>query len=833
MKNNFTLFSTLLLGLALPTFASSEEVPASEWKAGNYYQLKYGNECIAIDEAKTDSLIAKEIKDKEATKSTIDFSLWQITEKTVSGALVYEFKNKATGALLSLPTSSKSMTLDPKGITSWTFNDGKIIGYFDTNKALALTLPTEGEGLAVTDKINKATTFKVEAPTKDYTLSAQELGAGLSTFYMEIIGEIAGNPFSSKELVAKDLSGEDEGYVTLQYKGDETFPNGESKYIGVDTVRTQIDGAQDVFGYNFKADSTYTKGKLHSFGNSDFQKFKFLIDLKNDSIALFVKCAPDASSQATEHPIYQVVYASYENTKRLTVSKVINNKTQGTVPYIVTKRGEPTKLPNGSGVYFLKKAGKGASQYYYSSSSLQTNKPSIYLPEGQWYVKEKDGKYSIAERKEGDSYATNAEIFPVKGMDNTYTVAGKADSITFEYQKEIDIKDSYLGARYMDDSETRNKAISLMVNAIGGVVPVTTADSVLVAQKENESKIEFKAIRDEKRIAGGALALGDTLFAVSYKLKALTTNEMVVNDINNPGRLVLSSQNAQTDTVSIVFANTQTKGVYQLRTLGKKFITYDVDGNLIEGTQAANFTIETYDAPEYKTIESTHVRLESNGKYLTMNPFSKLAVLKSEGQDMTKSAYTNDNFSLKVEAADTLIAGKPVYKISTRLFDDGNDGKRYYLTTVDLASTDKAKSPAYAFDWDTKATPAGLFAFKYCYDDEYKGLYLLEDVKTGKFISLQNEILTESADGLHFSIEKAEAPTANQTIVTEPTFQVSGGHNSVVIMNAKDRNVVITDILGKIVGNYLVTSDRFTVPASRGINIVAVEGETAQKVIVK
>jgi len=110
---------------------------------------------------------------------------------------------------------------------------------------------------------------------------------------------------------------------------------------------------------------------------------------------------------------------------------------------------------------------------------------------------------------------------------------------------------------------------------------------------------------------------------------------------------------------------------------------------------------------------------------------------------------------------------------------------------------------------------------------------LLEDVKTGKFISLQNEILTESADGLHFSIEKAEAPTANQTIVTEPTFQVSGGHNSVVIMNAKDRNVVITDILGKIVGNYLVTSDRFTVPASRGINIVAVEGETAQKVIVK
>ncbi len=52
-------------------------------------------------------------------------------------------------------------------------------------------------------------------------------------------------------------------------------------------------------------------------------------------------------------------------------------------------------------------------------------------------------------------------------------------------------------------------------------------------------------------------------------------------------------------------------------------------------------------------------------------------------------------------------------------------------------------------------------------------------------------------------------------------------------MNAKDKKVMITDILGKIVGNYLITSDRFTVQASRGINIVAVEGETAQKVIVK
>lgn len=149
MKNKFTLFSTLLLmGMSVPSFAAADEVPASEWKAGNYYQLKLGHECIALDGAKSDSLISKKLG-TTAKKEAIDSTLWQITEKTVSGALVYEFKNKATGALLALPTDKKSMSLDPNGISSWTFNNGKIIGYYGNNKALALSLPPEG--LTVTD----------------------------------------------------------------------------------------------------------------------------------------------------------------------------------------------------------------------------------------------------------------------------------------------------------------------------------------------------------------------------------------------------------------------------------------------------------------------------------------------------------------------------------------------------------------------------------------------------------------------------------------------------------------------------------------------------------
>lgn len=829
MKNKFTLFSTfLLMGMSIPSFAAADEVPASEWKAGNYYQLKLRLECIALDGAKSDSLISKKLG-TTAKKEAIDSTLWQITEKTVSGALVYEFKNKATGALLALPTDKKSMSLDPNGISSWTFNNGKIIGYYGNNKALTLSLLPEG--LTVTDVMSDATKFTVEAPEKEYIMSAQELGAGLSTFYMEMGKDITGNPFDSKELVAKDLSGDDEDYVTLQYKGDETFPNGISKYLGLDTTRTKIDGAQNVFGINFKADSTYAKGKLHSFCNEDFQKFKFSIDLKNDSISLFVKGAPADESLATA--IYQVVYASYENTKRLTVSQIVDGEIQGTAPFITTRRGEAAKLSNGSGVYILKNAGKGNGKYFYTASDLKADKPSIYLADGQWYVKEKDGKYSIVERKTGTAYAKTAELFPVNGMNDTYTVAGKADSITFEYQKGVDIKDKYLGARYMDDKETKDKAILLELDAIGGIVPITTVDSALVTRKDGEVKLAFKAIKDKEVMVGGAKSLGDTLYTVSYKLKALTSNKMVVNDIDHQGRLVLSNHKAQTDILSVVFVNTSEKDRYQLHTVEGKYITYNVDGNLIIGNQAANFIVESVDAPDYKTVESTHIRLESNGKYLAMNPLTKMAVLKSEGQVITKATYTNDHFALKIEKADTVIAGEPVYKISTKLFEEENNNERYYLSTINLTGKDGVKSPVYAFNINTKDTPAGLFAFKSCYDEEHKDLYMLEDVRTGKLISLQNEILTEGTEGLHFSIEKTAAPTAVETIIAEPAFKVSGGHNTIVIMNAKDKKVMITDILGKIVGNYLITSDRFTVQASRGINIVAVEGETAQKVIVK
>ena len=70
-------------------------------------------------------------------------------------------------------------------------------------------------------------------------------------------GNYTGDIFKDKELVATNLTGENKDYMSLQIKGDEYFDDGKAKYLGVDTLYTEISGAKNAFGFKFVADSTY------------------------------------------------------------------------------------------------------------------------------------------------------------------------------------------------------------------------------------------------------------------------------------------------------------------------------------------------------------------------------------------------------------------------------------------------------------------------------------------------------------------------------------------------------------------------------------------------
>lgn len=837
MKKRFTLLSTaLLMGASLSV--SAADVDKAEWKEGNYFYLKTDAQYyLALDEMRTDSVLLR--NNAGTTKDEIDLALWQIKKvETTAGGDVYQFTNKATKAVLSFSTKANATTvLDPSGVSQWTFTNGKIVGYYGDSKTLAVSIKDSKDLVLATETSD---VFSVEYPNKKYLLEANELGNGISTFVLNMGGNYTGDIFKDNELIATDLTGDDEAYMSLQIKGDEYFEDGKAKYLGVDTLYTEISGAQNSFGFKFVADSTY--GGTHTWGNGDFQKFKFTIDLKNDSIAMFVKQAPSLSIVNRYSTDVQVVYATLGDNKVLTVSETTSKgdtilPTQGKAPFITTRRGTPVTLTNGSGVYFLKNIGRttNAGKYLYGNEEYASETPSLYNPDGQWYVKEENGKYSIVNRLTNKTYAANSEIFAIKGASGIYTVAGRTDTLSFEYQPKVDLEDKYLGSLYFTEAELKEKAIRLNLQAVDGVVvPISVSDSVLFADTEEDAKIFGLEVKD-KKVVGGAKVLGDTLYAVSYHLKDQFGDRYLVEDKKNKSLIVSEFQESVLD---VVFESTKYGDTYEMK-VGDGYVTYNTKSNLLllgTSEDAFKFKVDIIDAPQYETVESSHLRFGSNGKYLTMNPLTLWAEMKNEGQEITKAGYTADNFSFKIEKADTVIPGKPVYLISTCMIgaDDETSDVRYYLSAIDTAQYEGKNRLGFIPSNDTIRTSKNSPAYFSLKKNEDGSLWLENvNVKGGSFVTQIANTLVMSNAGMNFSAEKASAPTANEVIETPTLVIVAGGHNSVTVMNAKDKKIVLTDILGKIVGNYLVTSDRFTVPASRGLLIVAIEGEVAQKVIVK
>ena len=85
---------------------------------------------------------------------------------------------------------------------------------------------------------------------------------------------------------------------------------------------------------------------------------------------------------------------------------------------------------------------------------------------------------------------------------------------------------------------------------------------------------------------------------------------------------------------------------------------------------------------------------------------------------------------------------------------------------------------------------------------------------------------------LRFVIEKQAAPTANEGIEVSGV-KVIAGNGQITIMGAAGKQVVVSNILGKVVASQTITSDNATIAVPAGIVAVAVEGEAAVKAIVK
>lgn len=832
MNKKFTLLAAALMTVGTFTAASAaSDVPSKEWTVGNYYYLKTTDDSyLALDGTKADSVIVKKFVSSDVTKAAIDSALWQISDKqTTLGVTTYKLTNKVTQQVLSFAAKANANTNLALGVDRWVLseNGSTIKGFYDGDKTLELVV-TEGK-LSLTT--GGGTTFNVKAPESAFPLNAQQLGNGFSVFQLKFGDIYDGNIFAGKDLLAKYITGK-AGYVTLQAKGDESYANGVAKYFGVDTLKSTISGARDVFGYKFALDSTRTNVKP----NEACQQFKFTIDLKNDSLAMFVAGTP------FDNDTVRVVYASVEATKVLTVSKVKDGGVveQGSVPYITLSKGTPTTIPTGTGVYFLKRANKDANEgrYYVTSNTYMDDKPSVNLAKGQWYIKETNGKYSIVDRSENTTFASlNSEAFAVQGMANTYTFGSSTDSVTIEFQP-VNLNDHYLGSLYFTENELNDNGYVL--NLISGTTGVSniyayTTDSILKGKVgDAKDAAIFKLIPSDTVSAGGAVTLGDELFVISYKLKGLFNSDTITAQSDS---LKFSKSESA---LSFKFISDATAEKYAMLSSTNQYVGMNVNTSCVQlSEKAAYVNLEAVDAPEYASFASAHKRLAYNNNALAMNPLNFFAEMKDEGNPITKANYEADNFSLWVEQ-DTVIAGKQLYFISSGVANGGKAEAniRYYLAAKDTTRAGiDADTYAMFISHDSiktmKNNPA-LFAFK----TAEEGGYYLENQKelneNGKpYVGVVNGFaVMQATPSAAFEVQTASAPTANEEMnVSE--IKVISNDGQVIVTNASGKMITLSNILGQIIGVRRANSEYFSMPATSGIVLVTVEGDATYKVIVK
>ena len=307
-------------------------------------------------------------------------------------------------------------------------------------------------------------------------------------------------------------------------------------------------------------------------------------------------------------------------------------------------------------------------------------------------------------------------------------------------------------------------------------------------------------------------------------------------------------------------------------------------------TENTTFEFAKKDAPTYATLNIGHVQITSyteDDNKMIASQKDGFAVLKAEGQSILKSdVYTHDSLTLWLDTAClTFEETMPLYYLSTNAFaEEGVKTRNYLMNTLDSA---EVKGYAYeaagaeavraafiagsvcgidsiAIKGDTinamNLNPAAV-AFEVAaeYSDEaYKILSVQEylnpaydeeaaeeqgeeyDVEKylprNAYLAHLNNVVywtTDPEQAEVFKVMTTSTPTSNDKIAAESAISVIANDGTVTIQGAAGKSVVISNILGKVVAETVLSSDNATIAVPAGIVAVAVEGEAAVNVVVK
>ena len=526
-----------------------------------------------------------------------------------------------------------------------------------------------------------------------------------------------------------------------------------------------------------------------------------------------------------------------------------------------------------------------------SASGTYAEAASVYVPSTQFYVKEnEDGTYSAQARdivsatvssgvttgSNGESLAvvapaqpfTNQPLYAVDAAKSIYTTVG-GDTLVFT-KLDVDMANKHIGYKYYTKEEMGYGAVkfNLASKAADDIYLTLVQDSVIAGAKGADKAVELRLMEGADlatvgdTIYYGAQTLGDTLVRVAYAMEKAYNAEgrfayegAVVKltsstngAVNENQKRFFFAENPVGGSYKVVAANENTAKMVTMN-ISNLTVTYDNPTASVE----TYFNIEGAEAPVYAKVDAGHYNVVNGSEMLTAS--AGIAKMLRVGDEL-KAAADDSDFSLYVDSAyvnrgdDNTEYGYYIYKGAEVKNDTivGNVLAAKGDFVANNATGDSAifrgvtvVADTIAYTGDLKdgkqnkykvrdAKNTSLVGFKVVDGEGYEIVAL----NTNKSLAVVNGtvIFSNTVAPQVFTLDAAEAPTANEGVEVSEV-KVIATEGGVQIVGATGKKVVVSNILGQVVANTVITSDNATIAAPQGVVVVAVEGEEAVKAIVK
>ena len=513
------------------------------------------------------------------------------------------------------------------------------------------------------------------------------------------------------------------------------------------------------------------------------------------------------------------------------------------------------------------------------------------VPATQWFVSTgSDGAYEFTNRDADVAFFSSTKKIIVNDAEKNIYVT--ADKDTLEITAVPDQKDEYLGYKHINDADKDHLTFKLtatnFVNPEAKYYLTMGADSSVVATADADKALELKAKN------GGELEkLSDAnLSAASYGFELYLGNDTLYFNEDQSDLLLSKDKQYADNEVKLRRVNDNANQYELLWSEGGKVaanlnspkIALDQNGKaaVVAEDEITNWAFnlesavtESYlnitDAPKNVTIS---LMGDEASKVTAVKPF---AVIKRTGLEL-KAAATDNDFVLGLDTAYVnrpdnyryaYYITKPVDTAKVGAFDTkaymvsyadsiahNSDTVKYnqdgltrigfvHANRVEFGNNDSlaiAKPAAKAADTlnivGNKGVTPATWAFPI--DEDNEGYYRIEVAPAGSssektYVSYLNGVLVlgNKEQAQLFAINDTDLiPTDNETIATSEVTVIAG-EGQVTIAGAQGKKVVVSNVLGQVIANTVITSDNAVIAAPQGVVVVAVEGEEAVKAIVK